>query len=226
MTPRRTWVPTPGGSLPDPSSCSCCTSHTAAPESFSLQGKAKHALVGKPAGAAVLIAEIRERTSIRAMPHTLHPSGMDHSPSRRGFPPQVYECLREKGAVMGSGRAGVGCAGNWCPYHPLGTRPCGRTGTWRAGPRSTCRRAGAWGCHSGGRRTAPHHHSSGSRSPRGSTGPSRHPPPAARDRRSCWVHPCARPSPCSTAEIPPCVTRQTLPQQSTSREVQALSDMG
>lgn len=65
-------------------------------------------------------------------------------------------------------------------YRPAGTRRCGRTGTWHAGPRNTCRRAGVWGCRSDGRRTARRRRRSGSRSPRGSTGPSRHPPPAAR----------------------------------------------
>lgn len=68
-------------------------------------------------------------------------------------------------------------------YHPVGTPQCGRTGTWHAGPHSTCRRAGAWGCRSVGRRTARRRRRSGSRGPKGSTGPSRHPPPAARGHK-------------------------------------------
>lgn len=108
-----------------------------------------------------------------------------HSPQQEAVAPPRYEYSRESRAipVMRSGGAGAGAeraVGNCHPYHPAGTLRCGRTGTWFSGPHSSCRRAGAWGCRSGGGRTGCLPHSSGSRSPRRSTGPSRRSPLAAR----------------------------------------------
>lgn len=107
------------------------------------------------------------------------------TPSRKLFPPQnnrnIQGIAEQRGVLEKRGAGGErGAIWEWHPYRPAGTPRCGRTGTWLAAPRSTCRRAGAWGCRSGGRRTARRRRRSGSRSPRGSTGPSRRPLPAAR----------------------------------------------
>lgn len=88
------------------------------------------------------------------------------------------------------------------PYHRAGTPRCGRTGTWFSGPGSSCRRAGAWGCRSGGVRTGCLPHSSASRSPTRSTGPSRRPALPARGQEK--LNPSlslSLPSCCSQGEL-------------------------
>lgn len=111
--------------------------------------------------------------------HSFHQPEKVPAPAGSCCSPQI-RIFEQKTRSGGAGAGAEQVLGKCHPYHPAGTPGCGTTGTWSSGPRSSCHRAGVWGCHSGDGRIGCHPHSSWSRSPTHSTGPSHHPLPPIR----------------------------------------------